>query len=321
MTGALLLALTAGCYSPPDGASTGAPNTSRGAFVVKGTRVHVIAHRGASAEAPENTLPAFQLAAEQGADWFELDCQLSADDEVVVIHDATLERTTDGTGRVADHTLAELRALDAGSWFDPRFAGTPIPTLAEALELTPGRHRIGAYVEIKSVADERALMEQVLARCQGHQRLEGALKAEVAALLDASGSRNVWLARRVIEVIGSSGAGEQVVIQSFSPIVCAVTRLEAPHLRTELLGFDDPKRPEIWEGYLRWLFLLDAAGFNVSVQSVREDRLAALSETGRTVAVWTVNDEAEMRRLIGLGVDRLITDRPALCRQVLEGLR
>ena len=98
----------------------------------------VIAHRGFSGVAPENTLAAFRKAIDVGADMFELDVLLSQDEHVVVIHDDTLERTTNGTGKVIDHTLAELQALDAGSWFSPEFAGEPIPTLEDALRLAKG---------------------------------------------------------------------------------------------------------------------------------------------------------------------------------------
>ncbi|MFN8544742.1 MAG: glycerophosphodiester phosphodiesterase family protein [Candidatus Binatia bacterium] len=93
----------------------------------------VIAHRGASGTAPENTLAAFRRAADIGAHMLELDVQLTADGAVVVIHDETLERTTEGTGPVEGLTLAELRRLDAGGWFDERFRGEQIPTLAEVL--------------------------------------------------------------------------------------------------------------------------------------------------------------------------------------------
>ena len=101
--------------------------------------VDVIAHRGASAYAPENTLAAFELAVEQQADWFELDCTLSKDDEVIVIHDSDVDRTTDGVGNVCDLTLVELKALDAGAWFDGKFAGEPLPTLGETLDLAKDR--------------------------------------------------------------------------------------------------------------------------------------------------------------------------------------
>ena len=101
-------------------------------------RVHVCAHRGHSIAAPENTLPALIAAAEHGATCCEIDVVLTRDDEIVLLHDEILDRTTDGRGRVADYDLAALRELDAGAWFDPRFAGTRVPTLAEALADGPG---------------------------------------------------------------------------------------------------------------------------------------------------------------------------------------
>ncbi|MBN2310352.1 MAG: glycerophosphodiester phosphodiesterase, partial [Candidatus Hydrogenedentes bacterium] len=101
--------------------------------------VDVIAHRGASAYAPENTLAAFQLAHEMGADWFELDCTLTKDGQVLVIHDDSVERTAGVKRHVSDMTLAELKELDAGSWKDPKYAGERLPTLAEALDLAKGK--------------------------------------------------------------------------------------------------------------------------------------------------------------------------------------
>lgn len=99
----------------------------------------VIAHRGASYHAPENTMPAFQLALEQGADGIELDAKVTADGHVIALHDPTLERTTDGHGRPGDWTLERLKALDAGAWMGRVFRGTPIPTLEEILESLAGR--------------------------------------------------------------------------------------------------------------------------------------------------------------------------------------
>ena len=107
----------------------------------------MIAHRGASAEAPENTLAAFRRALEIGVDGVELDAHLSADGEPVVIHDPLLGRTAAGSGLVKDHTLAALWRLDAGRWFGERFAGERIPTLAEALETL---RAVRVIVEIKN---------------------------------------------------------------------------------------------------------------------------------------------------------------------------
>lgn len=120
-------------------------------------------HRGASGHAPENTLPAFALALEQGADGIELDVQLTSDGEVVVIHDRTLERTTDGTGRVVDHTLADLRRLDASRGWEG-FAGARIPLLAEVLELVVGSGAV-VNIELKNggKVPYRGLEERVLA--------------------------------------------------------------------------------------------------------------------------------------------------------------
>lgn len=119
------------------------------------------AHRGASALAPENTLAAFRQAVEAGADGVELDVHLSADGVPVVIHDATLERTTDGVGKVGEHTAAELAGMDAGRWFAPEFAGEPVPTLLQVLELLAGRLRIN--VEIKDADAALATLQVIRA--------------------------------------------------------------------------------------------------------------------------------------------------------------
>jgi glycerophosphoryl diester phosphodiesterase len=102
-------------------------------------RLLVIAHRGASASAPENTLAAFSLAAEQGADAVEFDVRRTKDDRLVVIHDATVDRTSGGRGSVAEMTADAVRGVDAGAWFSPSFAGERIPLLAEVLEAARGR--------------------------------------------------------------------------------------------------------------------------------------------------------------------------------------
>lgn len=108
----------------------------------------IVAHRGASDLAPENTLAAFERARQDGADIIELDVQVSRDGEVVVFHDESVERTTGGSGRISELTLAELRALDAGSWFAPRFAGEHLPTLREVLAWN-AEGEVGLFLELK----------------------------------------------------------------------------------------------------------------------------------------------------------------------------
>src|SRR5439155_1600574 len=110
----------------------------------------IIAHRGASGTCPENTLVAFARAAALGAHMIELDVQLTRDGAVVVMHDWTLERTTDGSGAVCDRTLAEIRGLDAGAWFGSAFRGTRVPTLAEVLAAVG----LPVNVELKPVGDD-----------------------------------------------------------------------------------------------------------------------------------------------------------------------
>ncbi len=121
----------------------------------------VVCHRGANRIAPENTLPALECALAAGFDHIEVDLHLTSDGEVVILHDGTLDRTTDGSGPVGAQDLAALRKLDAGGWFDPFFAGTRIPTLDEVLDLLV-RHDGRAYLELKT-APPRAVLDKVQA--------------------------------------------------------------------------------------------------------------------------------------------------------------
>jgi glycerophosphoryl diester phosphodiesterase len=124
--------------------------------------VHVCGHRGHSIGAPENTIPALEAAAAHGATVCEIDVVLDADGEIVVIHDEILDRTTDARGRVAARGMDELRGLDAGAWFDPRFAGTRLPSLGEALAAAR-RLGLGTLVEIKERQRPDALIERLAA--------------------------------------------------------------------------------------------------------------------------------------------------------------
>ncbi len=126
----------------------------------------VMAHRGNSAFAPENTLVAFEQALEIGADGCECDVHATADGEIVVIHDATVDRTTDGTGAIGQMTLEQVRALDAGSWKGAEFAGEKVPLLAEVLETHIGRAML--YIEIKDYQCTRRVLE-VIDRCEARE--------------------------------------------------------------------------------------------------------------------------------------------------------
>ena len=121
----------------------------------------VIAHRGASGWAPENTIPAFQKADGLRADMIEFDIQYTADQHIIVIHDRTVDRTTNGTGKVIEKTLAELRKLDAGAWYDDKFTGTRIPTFRETLSTISGSVRLN--IELKHYDTENSMFEQEVA--------------------------------------------------------------------------------------------------------------------------------------------------------------
>ena len=127
--------------------------------------VMVIAHRGASSYAPENTLVAFDLALEMGVRHIELDVDFTSDGHIVVIHDDTVDRTTNGSGPVTSHTLAALRALDAGSWFGDKFTGERIPTFHEVLERYKGR--VHLHTEIKGLSPSLSQQTADLIRTHG----------------------------------------------------------------------------------------------------------------------------------------------------------
>ena len=158
----------------------------------------VVAHRGNSSVAPQNTLAALEAAWRAGADSIEIDLRLSADGVAVVIHDATVDATTNGSGAVDDLDLAELRRLDAGSWFSPACAGQRVPTFAEVTAFLVARRGIDLLLELKGDWSEEA-------------------------------------ARGVVELIGEAGLEHRVLVQSFSPATVAVFAAVAPWLRRGLL--------------------------------------------------------------------------------------
>lgn len=233
-----------------------------------------IAHRGASVQAPENTLPAFSRALELGVDMIELDVHMSRDGELVVIHDATLGRTTDGRGRVGKKSLRELKALDAGSWFSSSFAGTRIPTLEEAIELVKGKAQLN--IEVKAGPDTYpGLEERLVELLKRHSFVDQALVTSFdrQALLRVKELElrtriGVLLARRVRDLV----------------TVAQGARANAVCLEHSLLTKAD-------------------------VESCHKERLG--------LYLWTVNDIHEMRRLIDLGVEGIVTDRPDLLQGLL----
>lgn len=271
--------------------------------------VDVIAHRGASAYAPENTLAAFQKAVETNADWFELDCTLSKDCEVVVIHDDDLERTAGVEGAIRDLQYDEIAQYDVGTWFSQEFSGERVPTLGQALDLAKAG-QTGVYIEIKDSDDDAALLDALMELGKDYERFYPEYERLVMRKIREHGSRNVRLTQEVVRLVRERDMRRQVVLQSFSPVVCAVAMSEAPELRVELLATSTEDNPDQWGWFLEWLRLLNTPGFNVNKEDVTPELVQRLHNEGRTIAVWTVNDEEDMYRLKNWGVDALITDRP-----------
>jgi glycerophosphoryl diester phosphodiesterase len=246
-------------------------------------RVEVIAHRGFSGAAPENTLAAFREAIRAGADRVELDVLLTLDGVPVVIHDPDLDRTTDGRGPVRQRTLAELRALDAGRWFDPRFAGERIPTLEEALELCRGK--VAVNVEIKGEAVAPGAPEE-----------EEGVEA------------------RVVESLRRLGPGADAVVSSFEPLALRRVRRMAPELARESLF--DPER-QGGMGPVQVCAEVAARAFNCSREEVSPRWIDEAHRAGLKLNVYTVDDPREMEALIALGVDGIFTNQPRLLREAL----
>jgi glycerophosphoryl diester phosphodiesterase len=131
----------------------------------------IFAHRGAMGEAPENTIASFQLALEQLCDVIELDIHLTRDNEIVVCHDESVDRTTDGSGLIRSMTLDELQRLDAGAWFHPKYAGQQIPLLSSVFELVPPE--VGLNIELKRHYD--GLLERLIAQIRHYDRMDSLL--------------------------------------------------------------------------------------------------------------------------------------------------
>ena len=236
------------------------------------------AHRGASHDAPENTLAAFRQAREVGADGIELDVQVSKDGEAVVIHDFTVDRTTNGQGAVKDKTLAELRELDAGSWFDERFADERIPTLEEV---------------IVEVGQQLVLNIEIKARI-----LSGA-----------------HLTAEVVRLIEDHNLVHRVIVSSSNPLVLRRIKRLNPHISTGLLYSSD------LPGHLLrtiLVFLANPDALHPEKHLVTQEYMAWAKERGYRVNVWTVDEPGEMERLMALGVDGIITNRPKVLASLID---
>jgi glycerophosphoryl diester phosphodiesterase len=230
----------------------------------------VLGHRGAAAAAPENTLEGFRRAAAEGAAGVEFDAKLTADGRVVLFHDDTLDRTTDGHGPVAQMSFDALRRLDAGAWLGPQWKGVRIPTLEESLHLL---FELGleANIEIKP--------------CPG---------------------REAETARAVVDVVRQVWPDDRgpPLLSSFARESLTAARAAAPDLPRGLLLWEQP--PD-WAQAAQ---ALGCRTVNCAQQYLTAPWAAAIKRAGYGLIVYTVNDPVQARQILGWGADSIITDRP-----------
>lgn len=261
----------------------------------------VIAHRGYSAAAPENTLAAFESALRVGADLLELDVALDADGVPVVIHDDTLDRTSDAVGNVTDSGSAQLRTVDAGSWFSPAFAGQRVPTLAEVVALVARHPSAGLLVEFKgSWTAASAAVGADLVRAGGiadRSILQSFDRGTVAALRDVAPD-----VRRALLVVRAGADVDHADVAS-DPFTALASSREEARVQAE----------EARTG-------LGVVACNPYVGSVTAspEIVAGYRDAGVRTFPWTVDDPTLWSELLRAGVDGIITNDPGRLRGFLD---
>jgi glycerophosphoryl diester phosphodiesterase len=241
----------------------------------------IIAHRGASLYAPENTLASFKLAVCQGADGIELDAKLCADGNVVVIHDKTVDRTTSASGKVADMTLEELKKLDAGSQFDVSYKGEMIPTLHEVFE---------------------AVGRQIM------------INIDLTNYYSPFDSLPV----KVAEIVSQHNLAHSILFSSFNPIALRRIKHLIPEASIGLIALGGIKGRLMLGWFGR--FLIPYQSIHPAIRDVTPNLLNRAHQLGHRVNVYTVNQASDMERLFKMGIDGIFTDDPLLARQVLANI-
>lgn len=246
----------------------------------------VIAHRGMSALAPENTIAAFAMCADYGVSTIEFDVDIMGDGTLIVIHDDTLDRTTSGTGGYYDKGYADLRRLDAGAWFSPTYRLEPVPELSSVIELMNAAG-IDGNLEIKP--------------CRGGDELRQRLVDSVATIVERS-----------------LDSRRQLLISSFDVEMLNMMRERAPQIaRALLVNRDDDDADEaggsgintLVAGWIEQAKRLDAVAIHPGNAGLEARHVEAMRDAGLRVNVWTVNDVERAAELSSWGVDAVFTDR------------
>ncbi len=230
----------------------------------------IIGHRGAADYAPENTLEGIHTAADMGVEWVELDVKLTKDQVPIIFHDETLDRTTNSAGNVKDFTLAELKELDAGSWFSDGFYGAQIPTLEEVVDVLLERD-MGLNLEIKP--------------CRGLERVTAEIALDILS--------TIW------------DDHDRLLLSSFSNVSLEVALDMAADWHR---GFVLPSEwPENW---LETAEYLQVSSINIDGNSCTRADVEAAMELGKPILAYTINDSDRARFLQSWGVDGFFTDAP-----------
>ncbi len=240
---------------------------------IKKQNVMVVAHRGASAYAPENTLASMKKAIEMNADMSELDVQETADGEIILLHDGSLKRTAGVDKNIWETNYADLKGLDIGTWFSEEYKNEPIPTIKEVIDLVKGKMKIN--IELKA---------------NGHEKM---------------------LAERTLRIVEANNFLDQVVFTSFKFAEADKIRELNPKA---IVGYIFGRLPKDVD-----VFTADVNILSANIKTVDAEFMKKAKANGKEVAVWTVNKPEDMKRMIELGVEQIITNYPDILRKVIDG--
>ena len=237
----------------------------------------IFAHRGDFAHAPENTLPSFEQALQKGADGVELDVKLTSDGQVIVIHDSAVDRTTNGKGRVASLPLEDIRKLDAGNWFNEKFAGTKVPLLEEVFEVVSKDKLIN--IELTNYSSPR-----------------DGLAIKVCALIQRHNNHR------------------QIIFSSFFSSNLKIAAQTLPEIPRGLLAM--PGLVGLWARSFGFMFG-NYQALHPHISNTSKQQMQRAHRVKRRIHVWTVNSPEEINQLKEWGADGIITDDPQMAARAL----
>jgi len=245
---------------------------------------NVIAHRGANKKAPQNTMPAFITAINEGANGFETDVHLTKDYVPVICHNYTIDATSDGVGEVSSYTLDEIKKFDFGAYFSDKFKGTSLPTLDEFLDVTSKSSAEIINLELKCPRNGMRL-----------------------------------LAEKTLESVKKFGCLDRVLISSFSPEILKIIKETDARCKTAFLY--PTSQFNVCPPQINPFITVKRIGCDVihpNALAVTERAVKIARKLGLKINVWTVNDKRTIYKLLDLGVDGIITDKPLETREIID---